>query len=83
MPLADSAAREGCPPPRRFLDHDQSRLSKSLREILKESKVIRLDEDDSRAMIDLENLIADNKVAAAIIVPADYGKSTLDGKSAS
>ena len=65
-----------------FLDHDHSRFSKSLREILKESKVIRLDEDDSRAMIDLENLIADNKVAAAVIVPADYGKMTLDGKSA-
>jgi len=65
-----------------FLDHDRSRLSKSLREILQESKVIRLDEDDSRAMIDLENLIGDNKVAAAVIVPADYGKITLDGKSA-
>ncbi len=32
-------------------------------------------------MNDLENLIADNKVAAAIIVPADYGRTTLGGKS--
>ena len=65
-----------------FLDQDGSRLSTSLRDLLKESKVIRLDENDLRAIADLENLIADNKAAAAVIIPTDYGKSTLEGKPA-
>jgi ABC-2 type transport system permease protein len=47
-----------------------------------DSGVIRLDEDDARSASALEELVADEKLAAAIIIPADYGKATLAGKTA-
>src|SRR5512136_1960386 len=65
-----------------YLDQDGSRLSRKLHDLLAASKVIRLDENPARSVSDLEQLIVQDKLAAAIIVPAGYGKTDLTGKHA-
>jgi len=62
-----------------YLDQDDSSLSRELHGLLAASEVIRLDEDEARALADLEKLVADAKLAAAIVVPAGYGESVLAG----
>jgi ABC-2 type transport system permease protein len=64
-----------------YLDQDGSRLSKKLNGLLAASKVIRL-ESQVLAVSDLERLVADEKLAATIIVPSGYGKAILAGKHA-
>jgi ABC-2 type transport system permease protein len=61
-----------------YLDQDESRVSRHLREILAASDVIRLDENSSRSPADLDRLVADDKLAAAIIVSHGYGKAMLE-----
>ncbi len=65
-----------------FRNEDDSWLSRELHALLADSEVIRLDEDAARSRPDLEKLIADEKLAAALVVPAGYGKATLAGKPA-
>lgn len=65
-----------------YLDQDNSRLSRKLRDVLATSQVIRLDENPTRSVSDLEQLVAQEKLAAAIIVPAGYAKTSLAGKHA-
>ena len=65
-----------------YLDQDHSRLSGKLHDLLAASKVVRLDQDQARSVSDLEQLVAGEKLAAAIIVPAGYGKASLAGKHA-
>src|SRR3972149_2063180 len=62
-----------------YLDQDDSSLSQELHGLLAASEVIRLDEDEARALADLEKLVADEKLAAAIVIPAGYGESVLTG----
>jgi len=64
-----------------YLDQDDSSLSRELHGLLAASEVIRLDEDEARALADLEKLVVDEtrSVAAAIVVPAGYGESVLAG----
>jgi ABC-2 type transport system permease protein len=62
-----------------YLDQDDSPPSRELHDLLAASEVIRLDEDDTRAPADLERLVADEKLAAAVVIPAGYGKSVLAG----
>ncbi len=62
-----------------YLDQDDSSLSQELHGLLAASEVIRLDEDAARALADLEKLVADAKLAAAVVVPAGYGESVLAG----
>lgn len=62
-----------------YLDQDDSPLSRELHGLLDASEVIRLDEDDTRAPTDLEKLVADEKLAAAVVIPARYGEATLAG----
>ena len=64
-----------------FLDQDSSRLSKRLRDLFAESDVIRLNVT-TRALADLENRVADGKLAGAIIVPNGYGNAMLANKPA-
>ena len=64
-----------------FLDQDSSRLSKRLRDLFAESDVIRLNVT-TRALADLENRVADGKLAGAIIVPNGYGHAMLANKPA-
>jgi ABC-2 type transport system permease protein len=63
-----------------YLDQDNSRISHQLHDLLATSKVIRLDENQARSTADLEQLVSDKKIAAALIVPIDYGRASLAGK---
>jgi ABC-2 type transport system permease protein len=65
-----------------YLDQDNSRLSRKLHDVLAASKIIRLDENQVRSVSDLEQLVSQEKLAAAIIIPAGYGKTSLEGKHA-
>jgi ABC-2 type transport system permease protein len=65
-----------------YLDLDGSSLSKRLHGLLAASQVVRLDEDTRRTPADLDRLVADEKLPAAVVVPAGYGKAMLSGKTA-
>jgi ABC-2 type transport system permease protein len=62
-----------------YLDQDGGSLSPDLKVLLAGSTVIRLDEDTSRTPADLDKLVADGKLAAAVIFPSGYSQSVLDG----
>jgi ABC-2 type transport system permease protein len=65
-----------------YLDQDNSRISHQLHDLLAASKVIRLDQDQAHTTANLEQSVSDKKIAAAIIVPIDYGRTSLTGKHA-
>jgi ABC-2 type transport system permease protein len=65
-----------------YLDQDWSWLSEQLYDLLADSEVIRLDYDPARTVSDLEQLVADEELAAAIVIPDGYGKATVSGKRA-
>jgi ABC-2 type transport system permease protein len=62
-----------------FLDQDDSRLSRELTALLAESALIRLEPNENRSAAELAQLVADEELAGAIIVPARYGKDSLAG----
>jgi ABC-type multidrug transport system permease subunit len=64
------------------LSQDDSWVSDSLHDQLADSDVIRLDENPSHTYQDLERLVADGDLAAAIIVPYRYGTTFAKGKNA-
>jgi ABC-2 type transport system permease protein len=61
------------------LDRDQSALSGDLVSLLSGSPLIRLDSDSQRSEADLDRLVADGKLAAAVIIPSGYGQSLKTG----
>ncbi len=65
-----------------YLSQDDHWVSDSLHDLLDKSDVIRLDENVFRSTSDLEQVVADGDLAAAIIVPDGYGKALLKNKSA-
>jgi ABC-2 type transport system permease protein len=65
-----------------FQDEDNSSLSRQLHELLDASEVIRLEEYGRLAHTALQARVADEDLAAAIIIPDRYGHSLLDGKPA-
>jgi ABC-2 type transport system permease protein len=65
-----------------FQDEDGSRLSRQLKERLGDSKVIRLKVYSDLSQLELNHLVGDGKLAAAIFVPENYGHAFLSGKSA-
>ncbi len=58
-----------------FLDQDCSSISQGLKPLLSNSTVIRLDEKPNQTQADLEKLVGDGKLAAAVILPAGYGEA--------
>jgi ABC-2 type transport system permease protein len=62
-----------------FLNQDGGGLSADLKGLLVNSTVIRLDENAQSNTTDLDTLVASGKLAAAVIVPAGYSQSVLDG----
>ncbi|MBE3119352.1 MAG: ABC transporter permease, partial [Candidatus Atribacteria bacterium] len=62
-----------------YLDLDNGTYNQHLKNMLTGSTVIRLDEDTTRSETDLNQLVADEKLAAALIVPARYSQSVQDG----
>lgn len=65
-----------------YLDEDRSRVSQTLFDLLSGSEVIRLERGFGRSQVELESLVADEKLAAAIIVPGGYGQNLLRSKPA-
>jgi ABC-2 type transport system permease protein len=64
-----------------YLNQDERWLSQSLHDLLVNSDVIRLQEIPFASASDLETLVADGKLAAAIIVPKGYSQALLADKS--
>jgi ABC-2 type transport system permease protein len=65
-----------------YLSEDNHWVTAALHDLLAESEVIRLDENVFRSAADLETLVAEGDLAAAVIVPDGYGKSALKGRDA-
>jgi ABC-2 type transport system permease protein len=65
-----------------YMSLDDSWVTDALHDLLAASKVIRLDENVFRSASDLEKLVADGDLAAAIIVPDGYGRAVLKDKTA-
>ena len=65
-----------------YLAQDDHWVTESLHKLLTESEVIRLDESLFRSQADLEKLVADGDLAAAVLVPNGYGRALLKGKTA-
>jgi ABC-2 type transport system permease protein len=65
-----------------FLNEDERWVSEALHDLLADSEVIRLHEDNTLNASDLDLMVAGGDLAAAVIIPAGYGKATLDDKNA-
>jgi len=59
------------------LDQDNGRLSQSLVKVLQASDVIRLVIKPGQSPADLEKQVADNKLAAALVIPTGYSVGLL------
>jgi ABC-2 type transport system permease protein len=60
-----------------YISQDNHWVTNSLHDLLDKSEVIRLDENVFHSASDLEKLVADGDLAAAIIVPQGYGQAML------
>ena len=60
-----------------LIDQDNTPLSARLKQMLAASDVIRLVEDPAWTAADLEKQVADDDLAAALIIPAGYGDAAL------
>ena len=65
-----------------YLAEDDHWITDTLHDLLAESELIRLDENLFHSAADLEKLVTDGDLAAAIIVPDGYGRNVLKDKSA-
>jgi ABC-2 type transport system permease protein len=65
-----------------YISQDDHWITDELHDLLDGSEVIRLDENIFLSASDLEQLVADGDLAAAIIVPDGYGRAMLKGKNA-
>jgi ABC-2 type transport system permease protein len=65
-----------------YISQDDHWIADSLHDLLDKSEVIKLDENIFRSAADLEQLVADGDLAAAVIVPDGYGRTVLKGKTA-
>ena len=65
-----------------YLAEDDYWVTDSLHDLLDKSEVIRLDENVFRSASDLEKIVADGDLAAAIIIPDGYGRAVLKDKTA-
>jgi linearmycin/streptolysin S transport system permease protein len=63
-----------------YLSQDNHWVTRSLHDLLDKSEVIRLDENIFNSAADLEKLVADGDLAAAILVPDGYGRAVLKDK---
>jgi len=64
-----------------YMNQDDRWGNQELHDLLASSATIRLDENAFRSTGDLEKLVAEGKLPAAIIVPAGYSQDILEGKN--
>jgi ABC-2 type transport system permease protein len=64
-----------------YMNQDGRWVSQQLHDLLANSETIRLDENTFRSTSDLQELVADGKLPAAIIIPAGYSQAMLEGKN--
>ncbi|MEW5938547.1 MAG: ABC transporter permease [Chloroflexota bacterium] len=65
-----------------YLSQDDYWVTDNLRDLLANSDVIRLVEIPAASSSDLERLVADGELAAALVVPRGYGRDLVRDKSA-
>jgi ABC-2 type transport system permease protein len=63
-----------------YLTLDDSWFTRQLRDLLGKSDVIRLQDFSTAKQSEMENLVANEKLAAAMIIPDRYGANFLKGK---
>jgi len=64
-----------------YLNEDNRWVDQSLHDMLADSETIRLVEYSSASIPEFERFVADGNLAAAIIVPREYGKAMLKNKT--
>jgi ABC-2 type transport system permease protein len=64
-----------------YISQDDNWVTDELHDLLAKSDVIRLQENVFLSPTDLEKLVADGDLAAAIIVPNGYGRAVLKNKT--
>jgi ABC-2 type transport system permease protein len=64
-----------------YISQDDNWVTDELHDLLAESGVIRLEENLFLSPSDVEKLVADGDLAAAIIVPNGYGRAVLKNKT--
>jgi ABC-2 type transport system permease protein len=64
-----------------YISQDDNWITDELHNLLAESEVIRIEENSFLSSSDLEKLVADGDLAAAIIVPDGYGRAVLKDKT--
>lgn len=64
-----------------YISQDDNWVTDELHDLLAESEVIRLEENLFLSPSDVEKLVADGDLAAAIIVPNGYGRAVLKNKT--
>ena len=65
-----------------YISYDDYWVTDELHDLLVDSELIRLDESAFRSESDLETLVAEGDLAAAVIVPDGYGRAVLKNKTA-
>ncbi len=65
-----------------YLSEDDHWVTDELHDLLADSEVVRLEENPFASPADLERLVADGDLAAAVIVPDKYGRALLKDKTA-
>lgn len=63
-----------------YITRDDSWFSQEMHELLADSEVIRLQEFPANKLEEMDKLIANEKLAAGIIIPERYGADFLKGK---
>jgi ABC-2 type transport system permease protein len=64
-----------------YMSQDNNWVTDKLHDLLAKSEVVRLEENTFLSSADLEKMVAEGNLAAAIIVPDGYGKSVLKDKT--
>lgn len=64
-----------------YISQDDNWVTDELHDLLAASEVIRLEENIFLSPADLEKLVADGDLAAAVIVPDGYGRAVLKNKT--
>jgi ABC-2 type transport system permease protein len=64
-----------------YINQDNRWISQELHDQLARSETVRLDENAFLSATDVEKLVADGKLPAALIVPAGYTQAMLEGRN--